>query len=113
MRPTALRLLPFLLLPLSLVAADGPLPRTDAEILKTVKLPAGYEATVFAQPPEGGYPTSVSAAIDGTIFIAIDQNGSLGRDRNVPGKLPGRVVRMRDTNGDGKADEFKTFAEME
>jgi hypothetical protein len=24
----------------------------------------------------------VGAAIDGTIFVAIDENGSLGRDRN-------------------------------
>src|SRR5205085_11540728 len=45
--------------------------------------------------------------------IAIDENGSLGRDRNEPGKPGGRVVRMRDTDADGKADEFKTFAEME
>ncbi len=45
-------------------------------------LPEGYEAAVFALPPMGGYPTSVGAAIDGTIFVAIDENGSLGRDRN-------------------------------
>ncbi|MEQ1851837.1 MAG: c-type cytochrome [Chthoniobacteraceae bacterium] len=92
----------------------GELPeRTEGEILKTVTLPEGYAATVFARPPQGGYPTSVSAAIDGTIFVAIDENGSLGRDRNTVEKKPGKVVRMRDTDGDGRADEFKTFAEME
>src|SRR5258708_420728 len=83
--------------------------RSDAEILKTVTLPDGYEATVFAKPPQGGYPTSVSAAVDGTIFVAIDENGSIGRDRNEPSHPRGRVVRMRDTKGDGHADEFKTF----
>src|SRR5579862_729640 len=82
---------------------DQPFERSDAEILKTVTLPEGYEATVFAKPPEGGYPTSVSAAVDGTIFVAIDENGSLGRDRNEPGHPRGRVVRMRDTKGDGHA----------
>jgi len=87
--------------------------RSDAEILKTVTLPEGYEATVFAKPPQGGYPTSVSAAVDGTVFVAIDENGSLGRDRNEPGKAHGRVVRMRDTKGEGHADEFKTFCEVE
>ncbi len=95
--------------------------RTEAEILKTVTLPEGYAATVFALPPMGGYPTSVSAAIDGTIFVAIDENGSLGRDRNPAtgvegpkdGRIPGKVVRMRDTDGDGRADEFKTFCEVE
>ncbi len=56
-------------------------PRTDEEILKTVTLPEGYAATVFASPPQLGYPTSVSAAIDGTIFVAVDENGSLGRAR--------------------------------
>lgn len=87
--------------------------RSEAEILKTVTLPEGYEATVFAPPPQGGYPTSVSAAVDGTIFVAIDENGSLGRDRNEPGKPHGRVVRMRDTKGTGHADEIKTFCEVE
>jgi putative heme-binding domain-containing protein len=102
---------------------DQPAPRTEADILKMVKLPEGYEATVFALPPAGGYPTQVAAAIDGTIFVAIDENGSLGRDRNPnaqlnvagpkDGRLPGKVVRMRDTDGDGRADEFKTFCTIE
>jgi putative heme-binding domain-containing protein len=87
---------------------DQTAPRTDEEILKSVKLPEGYSATVFAKPPELGYPTSVSAAIDGTIFVAVDENGSLDRKQG-----RGRVVRMRDTDGDGKADEFKVFAEMD
>jgi len=129
-RPPLMKLLPVsLLLAVSLTAIpawaqkknEQLSPRTEDEILKTVKLPEGYEATVFALPPMGGYPTSVSAAIDGTIFVAIDENGSLGRDRNPAtgvegpkeGRIPGKVVRLRDTDGDGRADEFKTFAEME
>src|SRR5260221_2438505 len=101
-------------LPASAQKKNDQLPeRSDAEILKTVTLPEGYEATVFAKPPQGGYPTSVSAAVDGTLFVAIDENGSIGRDRNEPGHPRGRVVRMRDTKGDGHADEFKTFCEVE
>src|SRR5690349_15506531 len=96
-------------------------PRSEADILKTVKLPEGYEATIFAQPPQGGYPVQVSAAIDGTIFVAVDENGSLGRDRNPAsgvdgpkdGRIPGKIVRMRDTDGDGHAEEFKVFCEVE
>lgn len=87
---------------------DQPAPRTDEDILKSVKLPEGYAATVFAKPPELGYPTSVSAAVDGTIFVAVDENGSIDRKEG-----RGRVVRMRDTDGDGKADDFKVFAEMD
>ncbi len=87
--------------------------RSEADILKTVTLPEGYEATVFGKPPQGGYPVQVSAAIDGTIFVAIDENGSLGRDRNTAEQKPGKVVRMRDTDGDGHADEFITFCDVE
>ena len=91
----------------ALHAEDAPA-RSEADILKSVKLPEGYEATVFAMPPKLGYPTSVSAAVDGTIFVAIDENGSLDAKPN-----RGRVLRLRDTDGDGKADEFKVFAEMD
>lgn len=90
------------------LAADQPGPRSEADILKSVKLPEGYEATVFAKAPELGYPTAVSAAADGTVFVAVDENGSLDRKEK-----RGRVVRLRDTDGDGKADEAKVFAEMD
>jgi putative heme-binding domain-containing protein len=97
------------LLPLALpLRAEEAPARTEADILKSVKLPEGYEATVFAMPPQIGYPTSVSAAVDGTIFVAVDENGSIDAK---PGR--GRVVRLRDTDGDGKADEIKVFAEMD
>lgn len=90
------------------LAQDNKPPRTEEEILKSIKLPKGYEATVFAKAPELGYPTACSAAIDGTLFVAVDENGSLDRKEK-----RGRIVRLRDTNGDGKADESKVFAEMD
>ncbi len=79
-----------------------------AEMPKSVKIPDGYEGTLFAAPPELGYPIAVSAAPDGTLFVAIDENGSLDAkpDR-------GRVLRVIDKDGDGKADEFKVFAKMD
>ncbi len=82
--------------------------RTEADILQSVKLPTGYEATVFAMPPEGGYPVSVSASPDGVLFVAVDENGSIDQK---PGR--GRVVRCVDADGDGKADQFRVFAEMD
>lgn len=92
----------------STVFAADPTPRTPEQILKSVTLPAGFEATVFASPPQLGYPVQVSAALDGTLFVAVDGNGSLDRDKN-----RGKVVRVRDTDGDGVADEFKDFAVMD
>jgi putative heme-binding domain-containing protein len=110
---TAFLALAFLSAPLAAQEKDQPRERSEEEILKTVKLPEGYAATVFAKAPAVGYPTSVSAAIDGTLFVAVDENGSIGRTRNEPGKPRGKVLRLRDTDGDGRADEIRVFAEME
>ncbi len=81
---------------------------TDDEILKRITYPPEFRATVFASPPDVSYPIFISAAPDGTLFVGCDENGSLDRE---PGR--GRVVRCRDTNGDGKADQFSTFARMD
>ncbi len=91
--------LPALLLSTAALGADLP---------KSVKIPEGFKGTLFAKPPEVGYPTSVSAAADGTLFVAIDENGSLDAkpDR-------GKVLRCIDKDGDGVADEFKVFAKMD
>ena len=102
-------LIPTLLLALTApaFAADAPT-RTEAEILQSVKLPDGYEATVFAMPPNVGYPTAVSASADGVLFVAVDENGSLDAK---PGR--GKVIRCIDSKGTGQADQFTVFAEMD
>ena len=51
---------------------------------------------------------AVSVAPDGAVYVAVDEQGSLGR---TPGG--GRVVRCIDENGDGKADRVNVFARME
>ncbi len=83
-------------------------PLTPEQILKKVTVPPEFSATVFAAPPNIAYPVFLSAAADGTLFVACDENGSLDRkpDR-------GRVVMCRDTDGDGVADAFTTFAKMD
>ncbi len=83
----------------SLVAADLPTP---------VKTPPGWNVTLFAAPPDVGYPTCLSTAPNGDLFVGIDENGSLDSKTN-----RGRVVRCTDTDGDGKADKFVTFASMD
>ena len=75
-----------------------------AGILKEVKAPAEFDVTVFATPPAVNYPVFVAAAPDGTLYIASDGNGSLGRDPQ-----RGRILRVRDTDGDGRADEVRVF----
>ncbi len=75
-----------------------------AAILAEVKAAEGFEVKVFATPPAVNYPVFVAAAADGTLYVSSDGNGSLGRLPNL-----GRILRVRDTNGDGAADEVKVF----
>lgn len=79
-------------------------PASEADLLKEAKVPKEFDLTLFAAPPMINYPVFVAAAPDGTLFVSSDGNGSLGRDLH-----RGRVLRVRDTNGDGKADEVKEF----
>ena len=80
----------------------------EAEILKGVKVAEGFDATVFAAPPAVNYPVFVAAAPDGTLFVSSDGNGSLGRDPK-----RGRVIRLKDNDGDGRADQTNVFCEID
>lgn len=79
-------------------------PKEEAEILKEVKVPEGFEVTLFSNWQAANYPVYVAASPKGDLYVSSDGNGSLGRD---PGR--GRVLRLRDTNGDGRADEVTEF----
>ena len=41
-------------------------------------LPDGYEISNWAEPFEVDYPTALTAAADGTVYVSVDKNGSLG-----------------------------------
>ena len=73
-----------------------------------MKAPPGFKVSLFAAPPKVGYPVTLSVAPDGAVYVAVDEQGSLGR---TPGG--GRVVRCVDDDGDGKADRVNVFAKME
>jgi putative heme-binding domain-containing protein len=75
-----------------------------AGLTREVKPPPGFTGTLFATPAEANYPVFVAATTDGTLFVSSDGNGSLGRDPD-----RGRILRLRDTDGDGTADEVKKF----
>ncbi|MGE9268826.1 MAG: DUF7133 domain-containing protein [Verrucomicrobiales bacterium] len=76
----------------------------EKEILKGVEVAEGFELSLFAAPPAMNYPVFVAAAPNGDLYVACDGNGAQGR---APGR--GRVVRLRDTDGDGRADETVEF----
>ncbi|QDU78091.1 Trehalose utilization [Bremerella volcania] len=76
----------------------------DAQKLAEVKLPEGFEKTIFAAPPAVNYPVFVAASPEGDVYVSVDKNGSLDRELK-----RGAIHRLRDTDGDGKADEVKLF----
>ena len=87
-------------------AAEPPI--NDKTLHDFVKAPAGFEVTLFGAPPQVNYPVALSVSPTGEVFVAVDEQGSLGR---TPGG--GKVLRCVDTDGDGKADKVTVFAKME
>ncbi len=77
-------------------------------LLSGIKAPPGFEVTLFAAPPDVNYPTCLATSPDGTVYVGVDENGSIDRKEG-----RGKIVRCRDTDGDGKADEFQTFAKID
>jgi putative membrane-bound dehydrogenase-like protein len=83
-------------------------PEEEAASLKDVKVAEGFEVTLFANSAAANYPVFVAAEPDGTLYVSSDGNGSLGRNPK-----RGRVIRLRDLDGDGRADETKVFCEVD
>ncbi|MFN7340254.1 MAG: HEAT repeat domain-containing protein [Opitutia bacterium] len=73
-------------------------------------LPEGFVIRDFVGPdlePEL-YPTAITAAPDGDVYISSDRNGSLGH-----GKDMGRILIARDKDADGKADQLIEFTKAD
>jgi len=83
-------------------------PEQETEILKDVKVADGFEVTLFANSAAANYPVYVAAAPNGDLYVSSDGNGSLGRNPK-----RGRIIRLRDNDNDGKADETKVFCEVD
>lgn len=76
----------------------------EQKLLADVTVPDGFEASLFAPWQMVNYPTYVAAAPNGDLYVSSDGNASGGRS---PGR--GRVVRLRDLDHDGRADEVTEF----
>jgi len=68
--------------------------------------PDGFEVDLFAAPPEVNYPTAITAAPNGDLFVAVDKNGSLDRERG-----RGQILKVMDADGDGRAEQYTTFVD--
>jgi putative membrane-bound dehydrogenase-like protein len=76
----------------------------EKQVLSDVKVPDGFDLTLFANPQAANYPVYVAAAPNGDLYVSSDGNGSLGRNPH-----RGRIIRLRDTDGDGRADQVTEF----
>ena len=85
-------------------AADAEQLEKEKSLLSDTQVPEGFEATVFAAPPMANYPVYVASSPDGILYVSSDGNSSLDRELH-----RGRVLRLRDLDNDGRADEVKEF----
>ena len=83
-------------------------PINETTFREAVKAPEGFDIALFAAPPKVGYPVALAAAPTGELFVAVDEQGSIGR---TPGG--GKVLRCVDKDGDGRVDEVTVFAKMD
>jgi putative membrane-bound dehydrogenase-like protein len=80
----------------------------EAALRADVNLPGEFAFTIFAAPPRVNYPVALAATPDGDLFVAVDEQGSLGR---APGG--GKVLFCRDRDRDGRVDDVTEFAKVE
>jgi putative membrane-bound dehydrogenase-like protein len=87
----------------------GPKEPIDQKAFRdVVKAPADFDLTLFAAPPKVNYPVAVAATPTGELFVAVDEQGSVGTK---PGG--GKVLRLVDRDGDGKSVDVTVFAKMD
>ena len=90
---------------------SGTIPRDTAyerKVLAQMKAPDGFTLLHFAGPPFAMYPTAVAPAPDGSVYVGVDLNLAQGA---VKGR--GRVMRLVDSDGDGHADRYTVFTEVD
>jgi putative heme-binding domain-containing protein len=73
-----------------------------------VKVPDELQWKLFADKSVAACATTLSAHPDGSVFVGIDKNGSLGK-----GKGKGYILKLIDTDNDGVADSHTKFSPME
>ncbi len=79
-------------------------PEREQKLMESVEVADGFEISLFAAPPSFNYPVFIAAAPNGDLYVSSDGNGS---EHIKPNR--GRIVRLRDTDHDGRADETIEF----
>ena len=86
---------------------QNPLPPQESQ--RHLVVPAGFEARLFAAEPEIYKPLCMTWDERGRLWIAESTDYPNTKRRDGQGR--DRITICEDTNGDGRADSFKVFAE--
>lgn len=70
--------------------------------------PAEIDITPFAGPDIVPSPACLAVAANGEVYVGVDMMGSLGKEPN-----KGSIVKLIDSNNDGKADLYSEFAKVD
>ena len=70
--------------------------------------PADLQVTNFAGPDLTPSPACLAVAPTGEVFVGVDKQGSLGKKPNL-----GSIIRLVDSDNDGKVDQHTTFAQVD
>lgn len=76
--------------------------------LADIQIDSEFDVKLFAEPPLVNYPVCLTTGANGELFVGIDEQGSLGREKGF-----GRIVKCVDRDGDGKADDIRTFTTVD
>ena len=79
-----------------------------AQNIPGVSVPDELEVKLYSSSEQAPCPACLTAGPDGSVFVGVDQNGSLGKK---PDK--GKIVKLIDTDNDGKADKEIFFAKVD
>ena len=94
------------------LAADKPTPKTHEVKLNghTFTLPVGFEIELVAKPPLVNRPITADFDEQGRLYVS-DSSGSNDKVEVQLKQRPHRIVRLEDTDGDGKFDKSMVFAD--
>ncbi|HEY7424498.1 MAG TPA: PVC-type heme-binding CxxCH protein, partial [Gemmataceae bacterium] len=84
-------------------------PLSPAESMKHLSVPGGFRVELFAAEPDIVKPIAIAWDGRGRAWVA--ETLDYPNDKHRDGEAHDRIVICEDTNGDGKADKFTTFAD--
>lgn len=84
-------------------------PMHPTEAIKSAKLPAGFELSLFASEPQVQNPIAITTDERGRLWVAENYSWAGGGAGGFDGNQRDRIVVLEDVDGDGKHDKRTVF----